>query len=278
MRCGADDRQALQQRCRHITRPTWPNERVHTNAAGQVGLTLKIPWRDGTTHMVMSPLKFMQRLAALVPRPRLHLIRFHGVLAPNAKLRAQVVPQEPEPHAQAATPAECEATCAHHRAARLSWGKLLKRVGKIDMTHCPNCGGELTIIVATLEQPVIDKVLSHLGLQAREPPRGPARGHPAASGLTVSIHRHSGGPKPMAAGTGCIQAAGRRGTGSYFTRKRYGAPGEKPTLGLRLAFRRLVSNPGAAQRVSCRGALGKKGAFESAVLQTAILLKFRSCR
>ena len=41
--------------------------------------------------------------------------RFHGVLAPNAKLRAQVVPQEPEPPVQAAPPAECEATCAHHR-------------------------------------------------------------------------------------------------------------------------------------------------------------------
>jgi len=44
-------------------------------------------WRDGTTHIVMSPLEFMQRLAALVPRPRLHLIRFHGVLAPNKPLR-----------------------------------------------------------------------------------------------------------------------------------------------------------------------------------------------
>jgi hypothetical protein len=40
----------------------------------------------------MSPLEFMQRLAALVPRPRLHLIGFHGVIAPNAKLRAAVVP------------------------------------------------------------------------------------------------------------------------------------------------------------------------------------------
>jgi hypothetical protein len=41
----------------------------------------------------MSPLEFMQRLAALVPRPRLHLIRLRGVLAANAKLRALVVPQ-----------------------------------------------------------------------------------------------------------------------------------------------------------------------------------------
>ena len=58
----------------------------------------------------MSPLEFMQRLAALLPRPRLHLIRFHGVLAPNAKLRALVVPQEAAPPAQAAPPADCKAS------------------------------------------------------------------------------------------------------------------------------------------------------------------------
>ena len=71
VRCGADDRRALEQLCRCITRPALANERVQTNAAGQVALKLKAPWRDGTTHLVMSPLEFMQRLAALVPRPRL---------------------------------------------------------------------------------------------------------------------------------------------------------------------------------------------------------------
>ena len=39
-------------------------------------LKLKTAWRDGTTHLVMSPLEFMQRLASLVPGPRLHLIRW----------------------------------------------------------------------------------------------------------------------------------------------------------------------------------------------------------
>ena len=88
----------------------------------------------------------------------------------------QEVPQAPEPAAQEAAPAECEASCAHHRPARLSWAKLLKRVFKIDMEHCPNCGGELKIIAAILEQPVIEKILTHLGLQARAPPCAPARG------------------------------------------------------------------------------------------------------
>ncbi|MBC7942533.1 MAG: transposase [Chitinophagaceae bacterium] len=126
VRCGVDDRARR-----------WSNERVQTNAAGQVVLKLKTPWRDGTAHLVMSPLEFMQRLAALVPGPRLHLIRFHGVLVPNAKLRALVVPQEAEALAQAAPPGECEAGCAHHHPVRLSWAKLLKRVFDLDLEHCP---------------------------------------------------------------------------------------------------------------------------------------------
>ena len=61
--------------CRYITRPALANERVQCNAAGQGVLKLKTAWHDGTTHIVMLPLEFIQRLAALVPRPRLHLIR-----------------------------------------------------------------------------------------------------------------------------------------------------------------------------------------------------------
>ncbi len=46
------------------------------------------PYRDGTTHIVLEPADFMARLAALVPPPRAHLTRFHGVFAPHAALRA----------------------------------------------------------------------------------------------------------------------------------------------------------------------------------------------
>ena len=99
-------------------------------------LKLKTAWRDGTTHLVMSPLEFMQRLAALVPRPRLHLIRFHGVLAPNAKMRAQVVTQEPVEPAQAAQPAACEAIgqtpLGYLQAVRLEAARALLEAG--DMT------------------------------------------------------------------------------------------------------------------------------------------------
>ncbi len=59
---------------------------------------------------------------------------------------------------------------------RLSWAKLLKRVFDLDLEQCPNCGGEPKIIAAILEQPVIEKILTHLALQARAPPRASARG------------------------------------------------------------------------------------------------------
>ena len=98
------------------------------------------------------------------------------MLAPNAKLRAMVVPQGPDEGAEAAQSAECEANCARRWPARLSWAQLLKRVFELDLEHCPNCGGELKIVAAILEAPVIERILTHLGLQARAPPRAAARG------------------------------------------------------------------------------------------------------
>ena len=104
-----------------------------------------------------------------VPRPRLHLIRFHGVLAPNAKMRAQGVPAGPDEQDSAACSSSAEPGCVHARPARMNWARLLKRVFEIDLEHCPDCGGELRIIAALLEAPLIERILTHPGLVARLP-------------------------------------------------------------------------------------------------------------
>ena len=52
---------------------------------------MKKPWRDGTTALLFEPLDLIARLCAMVPPPWFHMIRFHGLLAPHAKLRAEVV-------------------------------------------------------------------------------------------------------------------------------------------------------------------------------------------
>ena len=120
-----------------------------------------------------NPLASLQAAAcshriALGPRRRLHLIRFHGVLAPNAGLRAAIVPgpvHQPGEHAQEHA----------HASARMGWARLLRRVFDIDLEHCLQCGGEFRIIAAIEEPAVIVRILTHLGLPARAPPRLPAR-------------------------------------------------------------------------------------------------------
>jgi len=64
VRWRADQRKELEQLCRYITRPAIANERLKRNRTGQVVLQLKSPYKDGTTHIVMEPLEFMERLAA----------------------------------------------------------------------------------------------------------------------------------------------------------------------------------------------------------------------
>jgi len=75
VRWRADQRKELEQLCRYITRPAIANERLKRNRAGQVMLQLKSPDKDGTTHVVMEPLEFMERLAALVPARRVDLFQ-----------------------------------------------------------------------------------------------------------------------------------------------------------------------------------------------------------
>ena len=173
VRCAMNQRKKLEQLCRYITRPAIANERLKLNSTGDVVLRLKSPYQDGTTHIVMSPLEFMQRLAALVPRPRLNLIRFHGVLAPNAKIRSLITPGRPVIDKDSAV--DPDRASPHWTAGRMSWARLLKRVFDIDIEHCPHCGGTLKIIAAIEDPAVITKILAHLGLSTRAPPRIPAR-------------------------------------------------------------------------------------------------------
>ena len=90
---------------------------------------------------VDNPLALLQATActyriALGPRAgqqvlSMHLIRFHGVLAPNARLRAAVVPGAPQ---DTSAP---EDEHAYGASARMCWARLPKRVFNIDLEHCP---------------------------------------------------------------------------------------------------------------------------------------------
>ena len=50
------------------------------------------PWTDGTTGIRLSPLELLEKLAALVPLPHVHLVRYGGCLASHSCLRGSVIP------------------------------------------------------------------------------------------------------------------------------------------------------------------------------------------
>ena len=90
------DKKQLKRLCRYLMRPPLAEEHLQELPDGGLQLLLKKPWRDGTTSVVFEPLDFVARLVAAIPPPRAHMFRFHGVLAPHAKLRSLVVPAPPD--------------------------------------------------------------------------------------------------------------------------------------------------------------------------------------
>ena len=135
---------------------------------------MKTPYRDGMTHVIFEPLDFIARLAALVPKPRINLTRFHGVFAPNSNHRARVTPAKRGKGAKPKVSDEGQEKTPAERRAAMIWAQRLKRVFGIDIETCWACGGSVRIMpkalaalagqaLACIEDPgVIRRILDHL--------------------------------------------------------------------------------------------------------------------
>jgi len=171
----AGDKKGLETLCRYIARSAVSEERLTLNSSGQIIYKLKNSFSDGTTHLIMAPLDFLEKLAALVPRPRVNLIRFHGVFAPHFKHRNQITPHSQVKH-------QSPSKKNYH----MTWAKRLARVFEIDVTTCPICKDKLKII-ACIDQPeAIKNILLHLHLDPYPPQPSPPRGPPET--LLTSEH------------------------------------------------------------------------------------------
>jgi len=175
---SANDRAGLERLSRYVLRPPFAQERLRLRSDGRVALELKTAWHDGTRELVFEPLEFLERLAAMTPRPKTNLLICHGLLAPRARWRERVVAYgrvAPEPTASAAPlAAGPDGTGAKNTPRAWTWAALMHRAFSIDVLACPNCGGRLRLI-ATLHDPVvIRKILAHLGMAPSGPSPGPA--------------------------------------------------------------------------------------------------------
>ena len=177
----ADQRDQLERVTRYALRPPVPQERFTWTADGQVRVELRRPWSDGTTHLVFDPPELLERLAALVPRPRVNLTLYHGVLAPRAAWRARVVEygraedSTPESDAQVA-----DTTAGAIRPGRWNyrWAELMRRTLGLDVLDCPRCSGRLRLIAVIDDPAVTQRILRHLGLPTGIPETRPARSPP----------------------------------------------------------------------------------------------------
>lgn len=82
--------------CRYLLRPPLAKGRLDETMDGRYAFKLKTPWADGTRIIFFSGEELVGRLTALVPPPRMYLVHFTGVFAPNSKLRPLVVPGPPQ--------------------------------------------------------------------------------------------------------------------------------------------------------------------------------------
>jgi hypothetical protein len=193
VRIRAGDRAGLQKLCRYVLRPPFAGERIERLSDGRVLYRFRRARPDGSTHVVLEPVEFLEKLAALVPPPGSHLVRYHGILAPHARLRGRVVRPE------AAAPPACAGRCAspaepvpseapdgrgdrprRRGRRRMRWAELVLRSLDLDVLSCPRCGDRMKVIACIDRPEVIVKVLRAMGLWSEAPVASPAPPPPQA--------------------------------------------------------------------------------------------------
>jgi hypothetical protein len=204
VRIHANDREGRERLCRYAVRPPFALDRLSLGEEGWLIYRMKRP-RGEALYLLLTPDELLARLATLVPPPRSHALRYHGLFAPNAKHRGRVVPsgagrrrpwcgpsdhppaplpgpqaRRPDPALQVTDPPFADAT---ERAPpvvagpryRVPWAELLQKVFALDVLECPRCAGRLEVIAYIAEPTVARRILDHLGLASQGPPLARAR-------------------------------------------------------------------------------------------------------
>src|SRR5437879_4616332 len=139
----AHRRDQLERLLRSTARGAVSLERLQEAANGDLVYTFTHPWSDGTTGIRLTPLELLEKLAALIPLPHSHLVRYGGCLAPHSHLRGCVLPtprqQGMDGEAQPGTP-------------YWPWARLLGRVFGLEMRTCPFCRRGSLRIIAVITQ------------------------------------------------------------------------------------------------------------------------------
>jgi Putative transposase len=139
--------------------------------------------RAGSLFLLLTSDELLARIATLVPPPRVHGLRYHGVFAPRSKVRGRVVPAPepaapvvaPLPRKSAGKPGRPERSTEGARTYRIPWAELLAKVFAVDVLACPECGGRMQLIAFIAEPTIAKRILDHMGHDSTGPPLAPPR-------------------------------------------------------------------------------------------------------
>ena len=141
------------------------------------------PWRDGTRALCFEPSEFLEKLAVVIPRPRITLLLYHGAFAPRGRCHSGPVVVADAPY-RVAPPASGSAgaapgaegpPAAYVRPPYVAWADLLRRVFALDILACPGCGGRLRLLATIEDRAAGAQILTHLGLPVDLPQPSAAR-------------------------------------------------------------------------------------------------------
>ncbi|WP_437539782.1 transposase [Sorangium sp. So ce726] len=181
-RAGAHHAAAREARLRYVLRPPIANERVEPQQDGLVRLSLKRAFADGTVAVDMDPLSLLCRLAASVPPPRFHTVKYAGVLASASRPRWRAIASDRALLSHKSLRRRTKAPLRNASVAAIersiNRAELLRRTFAIHVLERPACKGWMKLVAMVTEPRNIARFLSALGEPTDVPARSPNRGPP----------------------------------------------------------------------------------------------------
>ena len=177
VRVGRHQRDRLERLCRYIARPPLALDRLKQRKDGKILLTLKRPWSDGTRALLFEPEAFVERLCALIWKPRVNTVHYHGIFASGSAWRAEVVPDGVRRQKQARL-RRAQGKRLGFDERWVPWLSMLSHVFGHD-ERCPGCGAKRWVYDAVLGPWRVRRELLAMGTDRSPREFAPARGPPS---------------------------------------------------------------------------------------------------
>ncbi len=158
-----NDSKGLERLLRYCARPVFASERLQQLSNNLLIYKPDKQWKNSNGQsyaqhsITISPVEFIEKIATLVPPPRIHRHRYFGVLAPNSSYREQVTSHASQSLDDGvititdslkdiSTESDDTSSIKKGTSSHYLWAILIARIYAVFPLICPDCGGQMKII------------------------------------------------------------------------------------------------------------------------------------